>query len=398
MVDKLNAFVDEKLRLEPKGNGELTGYSFAVKDVFSIKGYTNTAGNPDWHKTHIPSSKNAIVIDQLLVEGAVMTGTTHTDEIMYSLNGENHFYGTPVNPKAPDLIPGGSSSGSASAAAGDLVDFALGTDTGGSVRIPSAYCGLYGIRPTHGLVDIEGVIPLAESFDTVGWMSNDPELLMKVGDVLLEGKAADVKEEFKRVYFAEDAWELLEEEVHQVLRGYIPLVENTISKSESINISDEGLDKWAETFRIIQGLEIWQAHGEWIEKESPEFGPGIAERFAWTSTLREEEHEDRFLLREQITERLEALLDDHGLLIIPTASGPAPHRNLTTAELEDRRTRTMQLSCIAGLAGLPQVTIPIATIKGQPLGLSIIAGKNQDKRLLSLAASLKTGLSLSQPY
>lgn len=168
MKDHWNAFVDSNLNIKPLGVGPLNGLTFAVKDVFEIKDYANTAGNPDWYRTHFPASRNAPVVDALLQQGAFLIGTTHTDELMYSLNGENFHYGTPVNPHAHNRIPGGSSSGSAVATASRLVDFALGTDTGGSVRIPSSYCGLFGFRPTHGFVNIDGVIPLAKSFDTVG--------------------------------------------------------------------------------------------------------------------------------------------------------------------------------------------------------------------------------------
>lgn len=167
-------------------SGPLSGLSFAVKDVFDIKGNTSGAGNPDWLRTHPPAESTAPALLALLQRGAALEGTTQTDELMYSLNGENAHYGTPINPVAPDRIPGGSSSGSAVAAAAGLVDFAIGTDTGGSIRIPSSYCGLYGFRPTHGAVSTEGLIPLAHSFDTVGWMSRDVNILLKTGCVLLK--------------------------------------------------------------------------------------------------------------------------------------------------------------------------------------------------------------------
>ncbi len=106
-----------------------------------------------------------------------MVGKAITDELTYSLNGENIHYGTPVNPKAPGRIPGGSSSGSAVAVAGELADFALGTDCGGSVRAPASFCGIYGMRPSHGRISTAGVFRLAPRFDTVGWFARDGRLL-----------------------------------------------------------------------------------------------------------------------------------------------------------------------------------------------------------------------------
>jgi amidase len=376
------AFVARDLVLEPTGNGRLQGMSFAVKDVFGIKDYTPGAGNPDWLNTHAPAEHTAESIQRLLSQGARLTGTTQTDEIMYSLNGENFHYGTPVNPKAPDRIPGGSSSGSAVVVSAGLVDFALGTDTGGSVRIPAAYCGIYGFRPTHGLVSLNGVIPLAESFDTLGWMARDPKLLLDVGLALMdESESRDAG--FKRVYIGKDAWALADAECMDIGSGNIRLIHNLIGHSEWVDIVPKGLAAWMNAFRTLQGLEIWRAHGQWIQAEKPTFGPGIAERFAWASTLREEDSHASYEVRKEAKKRMYDLLGEGGLLIIPTAPGTPPHLNQSGEVIENRRTRTLQLSCIAGLAGLPQITIPLKTQKGLPIGFSVIAGPGQDIKLLT---------------
>jgi amidase len=379
--DKWSALVDKDLVIEPTASGQLDGLTFAVKDVIAIREYTSGAGNPDWLRTHDQAKQHARVISLLLNHGAKLNGTAHTDELMYSLNGENFHYGTPVNPKAPGHIPGGSSSGSAVAVSSRLVDFALGTDTGGSVRIPSSYCGIYGFRPTHGVVPIEGVIPLAKSFDTVGWMAREPQLLLNVGQILIENQSKNGR--FNQIFLGEDAWELLDKENKEVLLACIPSVEEITDHIEWVQISEEGLAEWANTFRTIQGIEIWEEHGEWIRKENPTFGPGIAERFQWTSTLKKSESKSRYELREKIRESMSNLLGEEGLLIIPTAPGSAPLLHLHGDKAEQYRAKTMQLSCIAGLAGLPQVTLPIAKVNGLPIGLSIIANYNQDLKLLS---------------
>jgi amidase len=382
MYKDWGAFVTRELTLEPTGNGRLQGMSFAVKDVFGIKDYTSGAGNPDWLNSHAPAEQTAESIQRLLLQGARLTGTTQTDEIMYSLNGENFHYGTPVNPKAPDCIPGGSSSGSAVAVSAGLVDFALGTDTGGSVRIPAAYCGIYGFRPTHGLVPLNGVIPLAESFDTLGWMTRDPKLLLDVGLALIDESIPN-DAGFKRMYLGNDAWALADAECMDIGSGIIHLIHRLIGHREWVDIAPHGLAAWMNAFRTLQGLEIWRTHGQWIQAEKPILGPGIAERFAWASTLREEDSQASYEVRNEARKKMSDLLGKDGLLIIPTAPGSPPHLNQSGEEVENRRTRTLQLSCIAGLAGLPQITIPLTSEKGLPIGLSVIAGPGQDIKLLS---------------
>lgn len=133
-----------------------------------MDGYVTGFGNPDWARTHPPAKTTAPTVLALLRAGATSVGKTVMDEMAYSINGENAHYGTPKNPCASDRIPGGSSSGSAVAVGANLVDFSLGTDTGGSVRVPAAFCKIHGFRPSHGVVSVDGVIPMAQSFDTVG--------------------------------------------------------------------------------------------------------------------------------------------------------------------------------------------------------------------------------------
>jgi amidase len=375
------AFVCRDLVVNPLDSGILNGLTFAVKDVFNIQGYTSGAGNPDWLQTHSPAHRHAVSIERLLSHGARLTGTTHTDELMYSLDGENEHYGTPVNPKAPERIPGGSSSGSAVAVSAGLVDFALGTDTGGSVRIPSSYCGIYGFRPTHGRVNIDGVIPLAPSFDTVGWMARDTKTLLDIGRVLLDGQQP-YGSDFQRVYLANDAWAITDAVCRDALLTSIPLFENRVKECKWINLSPSGLTEWMNAFRILQGLEIWETHGKWIEQIKPRFGTTIGRRFLWASTLQKDDSHVPLQLRKNIRKQMSQLLGDDGLLVIPTAPGIAPLRSVSGDEVELRRALTLQLCCIAGLAGLPQVTLPLAESHGSPIGLSIIAGHGQDEKLL----------------
>lgn len=386
-----NAFMNEQLTMASSSpqalQGSLSGWTFGVKDVFALAGYTSSAGNPDWLRTHSPASYTSSAIERLLEAGAILQGTTHTDELMYSLNGQNVHYGTPINPQAEDRIPGGSSSGSAVAVAAGVRDFAIGTDTGGSVRIPSSYCGIYGMRPTHGLVPIDGVIPLAQGFDTVGWMAKSADLLLEVGKVLIDpSEEVEEPSTFNHIYFPEEAWALAESDTRTALQASMEEMTYYLTENKGhtswTEIAPEGLSAWMTAFRTIQALEIWQEHQQWVEATQPSFGKDIADRFEWASTLRLEEHPYSFALRQQVSERLYQLLGTDGLFVLPTATGAAPYLNIQGEENERRRSQTMQLSCIAGLAGLPQISIPVATVQGAPIGLSVIAGKGQDIRLL----------------
>jgi amidase len=378
---KWHAFIDHEVHVQPTLSGNLQGKSFAVKDVFSVRGHTNSAGNLDWLRTHEPAASHAKVIDQLLSAGAELQGMTLTDELMFSLSGENTHYGTPVNPSAPGRIPGGSSSGSASAVASGAVDFALGTDTAGSVRIPSAYCGIIGFRPSHGAVTLDGVIPLAPSFDTVGWMARDPETLWRVGQALLVPKAAGTP--FSRILFEQEAWALTEPGYEEALTDHLRRLESLLPY-ERISVTLEGLPSWVSTFRTVQGYEIWQEHSAWIEQSQPQFDSAIKERFHWASSIQHTDYILQNAKKDLIQQTMHELLGEDTLLVLPTGPGPAPF----PGEDGQYRSRILQLGCIAGLAGLPQITLPLGQLDDCPIGLSVLAGRGQDLKLLKWSHDL----------
>ena len=384
--DPYNAFCRrDRLDLAGAQGGPLSGLSFAVKDVFDIEGHRTGNGNPVWLETHSPATRTASAVTKLLAAGARMAGKTHTDELAYSLNGENVHYGTPINPNAPGRIPGGSSSGSAAAVAGHLVDFALGTDCGGSVRLPASYCGIYGIRTTHGLVPTDGVIPLAASFDTVGWFARNAVMMQRVGDVLLPASAPVFKP--RHLLIAVDAFASVGTDVAAALAATLSRVKTKFADCRDVTVYTADPAAWAQIFRILQGDEIRKNHGAWIDAHHPDFGPGIAERFRWCRTIDDAEVERMRLRREAVARHMDALLGGDALLCLPTAPGIAPKLATPTAELEDFRARAFALLCIAGLAGLPQFSLPAGTMEGCPLGLSLIAPRGGDRGLLEWAAT-----------
>jgi amidase len=388
-ADPLGAFlVANHAALPGAPTGSLAGLSFAAKDVFDIAGHRTGFGNPTWLATHEPATATAPAVQRLLDAGAALVGRTVTDELTYSLTGENVHYGTPRNPRCAERVPGGSSSGSVAAVAGGLVDVALGTDCAGSVRLPASYCGVFGFRPTHGRVPLAGVVPFAASFDTIGWFARDGVLLERVGRTLLDD-ASSAKQP-RRLLVAADAFALVEPVVAASLVAPLAAIETALGvRSREMTVSSEGLARWMEIFRTIQAAEIWASHGAWIAATKPEFGPGIRERFAWASTVMGEEVTAARRAREAIIARLDALLGEGDVLCLPTSPRIAPLRNSETTTVEVAfRHQAMCLLSIAGLGGLPQVSLPLATFESCPLGLSLIARRGADETLLAIAAGV----------
>jgi amidase len=379
--------------------GALAHTTFGLKDLFAVAGERTGFGNPDWLRTHTPAAADAWVLRVLLAAGASMVGRTHTEELAFSLTGENAHYGTPRNPRAPGRVPGGSSSGSAVAVAAGLVDFAIGSDTGGSVRAPASYCGLYGIRPTHGRVPLDGACALAPGFDTVGWFAREATVFERVGRVLFDaasGASAHDGESSTRadgtrwrVLVADDAFANARAEATLALRPSMSTVEAVCGSGTAVTVASEGLRAWFETFRTLQGAEIWAQHGAWITETQPRFGPRIAPRFAAVATIAANEVEIAARHRLAIRARLDALLGDDGLLVLPTVPDIAPVLDEPAETAVPSRERALALLCIAGLGGLPQVTLPVTTLHGCPLGLSLIGPRGSDERLLATVVELE---------
>jgi amidase len=367
--------------------GPLAGLQFAAKDIYDIAGHKTGFGSPDWLRTHPEAQRTAPAVQQLLDAGANMVGKTHTDELTFSLNGENAHYGTPINVNAPGRIPGGSSSGSAAAVAGGLVEFALGSDTGGSVRAPASFCGIYGLRPTHGRVSLAEARPLAPSFDTAGWFARDAMIMERVGAILLGEDADDAMP--ARLLMARDAFELAGHAATAALQPGLKRVTDLLGKADGVDVSSEGLRQWLEVFRILQGGEIWQQHGRWVEETKPALGPGIRQRMQWASTITERDIAQARAKREGIAQRMTTLLGTDTVIVLPTLPDIAPLRNADPQDTEAFRAAALSLLCIAGLSRLPQINLPYGRLNGCPIGLSIIGPRDSDMMLLAIAKALQ---------
>ena len=390
--DMSGFFVPHDLKRPLKGasDGPLAGLSAVVKDMYDIAGERAGGGNPDWLATQKPAASHASAVATILGAGATIVGKTICDEFFYSVAGINAHYGTPANVRAPGRIPGGSSSGSAAATAAGVCDFALGSDTGGSVRIPASFCGLYGIRTTYGRVDTKGCMDMAPSFDTIGWFANGQGVFRRVGQVLLGGEAK--RAAIGNLLIADDGFAEADEAVVALLRTALDRMQDALPKPEHTRIAPGGLDgtldSWREAVRVIQAFEIWQAYGRFVEEKHPKFGPGVAERMKIASTVTAAQAKAARGVRAAARERIHALIEPGTIVALPTAPSIAPLIDTPADKLETHRLQVMRLTCTAGLGGLPQISIPVGTVSGCPAGLSFIGWAGGDEALLDLAVTL----------
>ncbi|HSG94411.1 MAG TPA: amidase [Afifellaceae bacterium] len=386
--DPVNAFLDyEVVPVHSAASGPLAGLRAAVKDIFDVAGYRTGCGSPFKRAESPVYSTSAPIVQRVLDAGAAFVGKTHTDELAFSLNGQNMHTGTPVNVRAPGRIPGGSSSGSAAATAAGLCDFAIGSDTGGSVRAPASYCGLFGIRPTHGRLPLDGTMPLAPSFDVPGYFADRGDVFARVAPVFLGMDKNWFS--FRRLMRATDAFALLSGDgERQALAAAEAQVTNRLGDAEDTAVAPDGLEGWYWAFRQIQAYEAWQAHGEWIDSHDPIMTPGVRERFEYGKTVSSENLAMAKAARQLVRDRLEHLIGEDGILMLPSVPSIAPLCDIDTDELQAFRERALAILCISGLSGLPQICMPLATFDGCPLGISLIGPRGSDRALVDLAVEI----------
>jgi amidase len=386
--DRACAFVPyPRVEVPNAASGPLAGLTFAAKDLFDVAGYPTGGGSPHVLAMSGIKTETAPTVRKLLDAGARFVGKTHTDELAFSMNGKNAHFGTPVNGGAPDRIPGGSSSGSASAVSNALCDFALGTDTGGSVRAPASHCGLFGIRPTHGRVSLESCLDLAPSFDTCGYFTRDPGTFVRVGEVLL-GEDGVALPETPRLLLAADAFAMLDTDVRAVLAPLVKTFEDVLGSATLTEAAGDGFEPLYWAFRHIQSREAWMVRGAMIERYRPPLGPGVAERFAFGKMLTDGQVADAEATRARFRERFASLFGGDAVMLLPTMPDVAPLLSQSEEALNDYRNQALNLLCLSGLSGQPQVSMPFARRLGAPLGISLIGPAGSDLGIVRLAARL----------
>ena len=376
------------LRIAGSPGRPLADLTFAAKDLFDVAGHPTGGGNPDWARHHPLPTRHAWAVQRLLEAGATLIGKTITDEVSLGILGENPFDGTPLNPSAPDHVPGGSSSGSASAVAQALCNTALGTDTGGSVRVPASFCGLYGIRPTHGRLDLTGMMPQAPSSDTTGWFARDARTLARVSEVLL-GEPMPTRLP-TRLVVAVDAFGFAEAETAAALQPIVRKLSALGAQVREDVMAPPGLSVWSRAQRTLQSYESWLTFREWLDRDNPRLQFSVARGLALAGTIPESERQWAALMRTEARARLAWLLSPGTVLCLPTTPFPAPAKGQPLATLDSLRARISCLTSHGGLTGVPQVSIPGETVEGRPVGLSILGARGSDSLLVATALALAT--------
>jgi amidase len=376
-----------RLRIAGAPGGPLAGLTFAAKDLFDVAGHPTGGGNPDWARQYPVPTRHAWAVQRLLDAGATLIGKTVTDEVSLGILGENPFDGPPLNPRAPDRVPGGSSSGSASAVAQGLCDVALGTDTGGSVRVPASFCGLYGIRPTHGRLDLRGMLPQAPSSDTTGWFARDAATFARVSEVLLDEPPAAVLP--TRLIVAVDAFGLADADTAAALQPLVAKLSGLVRETREELLAPPGLSVWSRAQRALQPAEAWRTFKDWLDRDNPRLQFSVARGLVLAAAIPESERQWAALMRAEARARLAWLLPPGTILCMPTTPFPAPRKGQSLATLEPLRARISCLTSHGGLTGVPQVSLPGATVEGLPVGLSILGARGTDASLVAVARALE---------
>ena len=387
-LDSFNALI-AKAENAPvhAASGPLQGATLAVKDIYDVAGMKTGCGNPQILAESPVATRSAPAVEKLLQAGATFIGKTQTDELAFSLMGQNSHYPYPINPAASDRVTGGSSSGSAAAVAGRLADIALGSDTGGSIRAPASFCGLIGLRSTHGRIPLEGIMPLAPSLDTIGWFARDIDLYEKVGELLL----GDDKQTFafsQLLYMPLLEHLLLDHPETDAYRAMFAAVRPHFEGLKAASQPTLSIDELYLTFRQIQGAEAWATHGAWISSDDRQLGPGVADRFAYGSEITEEALTHHHNRRVRFSLELETIIGDNAVLALPTVPGAAPFSKEPFEALQAYREQALRLLCLSVLSGLPQITVPLGTVHGAPMGISFIGQRGSDRALITLAKNI----------
>lgn len=393
----MNAFLDRpKPDVAHAASGPLAGLTLAVKDIFDVAGDRTGNGNPQIYADAEPAATTMPSVQALFDAGAAFAGKTQTDELAFSLMGQNAHFPHPVNSAAPDRVTGGSSSGSAAAVAAGLADIACGSDTGGSIRAPASFCGLIGLRSSHGRIPLVGAMPLAPSLDTFGWFARDAAIYEAVGEVLLGEDSHEAA--LDRAISSPLLDTLLLGPAEAMAYGeMLDGAKTVIGALEATTTAPPfSIDDLYTMFRKIQAHEAWASHGAWISKRDRDLGPGVKERFAYGAEIDAASYDDEIARRAIFRTYLRDLLGDDGFLVLPTVPGAAPLKNLSHDDLQAYRERALRLLCWSGLSGFPQITLPLGSVDGAPFGLSLLGPAGSDRQLVKIGRSILAAAGLDE--
>jgi amidase len=393
-AESVHCWVPDSAGLAATGSGPLDGVTVAVKDMFAVAGRVSSFGHPAWRASHEPAEGTAPAVARLLAAGASAAGLAKLDQLAYSIIGNAGEGTPPVNSRYPDRFTCGSSSGPAAAVAAGLADLGLGTDTGGSVRAPAAACGLYGLRPTHGIISAEGILPLAPSFDTAGVMAGGLGLLGRALGVLAPAPPPAVP--IRRVLLPADVLARASTETAQAVRAVAAALAAAIGGELAEGelgafISDEVADLFAR----LQAREVWATHAAWLREHRDVLAADVRARADRAERL-SADPADRRQADQQAGREYRAGLDRAAplgaVVVLPVMPGLPPLRTASPEELAAFRLNAFRFTAPASLAGRPELVIPVRhRASGLGLGVGLLSAAGQDPELLRVAGRLGSG-------
>lgn len=360
------------------------GLRVAVKDLIDLAGYPTTAGCRALADSAEPAAEDAACVEQirdLANSGRVrIVGKTNLHELAYGTSGINKWFGTPRNPLDPELVPGGSSSGSAVAVAEESADIALGTDTGGSVRVPAACCGVAGLKTTGGRVPLKGTWPLAPSLDTIGPLARDVAGLVAAMALLEPG-------------FAVSPVDATQVRVHRLRLPADPVIEHAVDTAldrAGLRVEDVPDPGWAEAFRmadVVLSAEAWRADRELLERMPDGISEQVADRLRAGAPITADEESQARAAQTAWRAALGRYLSETSLIALPVLAAFPPRID------EAGQFRGSRLTLPVNFAGLPAVAIPVPSPTGFPASLQLIGPAGGEEVLLSVAAVIEAAAS-----
>ena len=387
----IGAFVPNSVAVDGSDEGSLQSHGFVAKDLFSLQGHQGSFGHERWRSTHAPAVRTSSILTRMLEAGADLVGLTKLDQLAYSLIGNVGEGVQPRNAFDDRLFCGGSSSGSAAAVAAGLAGIGLGTDTAGSIRVPAAACGLHSIRPSHGLIEPDGVIPLAESFDVVGIFGLQASVITEAFKVL--AAQVPVSCPLAGVRFASDVFAEADTDTARVGKAVaeaaaanlgVPFEEVEFGAFTSADVGD--------LFARLQGREIWSNHGSWVEEHGSSLAEDVRMRLQRCERLsRDSESAKQHDRTERLSyaQSLRAAVEPGTVVVLPVMLQHGPMRAWDGRQLAEFRSGCFRLAAPASLSGAPQAVFS-ARRHGDPrsVGVGLLTAPGGDLRLLELMTLL----------
>lgn len=390
-LNRVEAFVPNSVAMGGSGVGSLKGCTFVAKDLFSLQGHRSSFGHERWRSTHVAATQTSPILTRMLDAGADLVGLTKLDQLAYSLIGNVGEGAPPRNALDDRLFCGGSSSGSAAAVAAGLADIGLGTDTAGSIRVPAAACGLHSIRPSHGAIEPDGVIPLAHSFDVVGVFGLQASIIADVLGVL--APRVDHVERPPKVKFAADVFDEADAETARIGRSVAdaaadvmdgPLEEMEFGEFTSAEVGD--------LFARLQGREIWSNHGRWVEEHGSSLAEDVRLRLERCERLSQDpdraQQDDR-ADRLAYTQSLRLAVEPGTVVALPVMLRHGPMRDWDDRQLAQFRSGCFRLAAPSSLTGTPEAVFSVRRDSDpRSVGVGLLAAPGGEFRLLELMATL----------